>query len=208
MIPKEFAEFISSMWFEENGGIIINKYEFNNENIKLEVYLNSGDEEIENQIWEIDILKLKTEKFDIKWDTEIEILEDHFLLWEYIDNQTSIYFNGENKNADNLLADIYRMHKKEFGNKFEIEKYLNDCMSLSDLCNSKSGLFAYGPKKILDKFFVCLEKHNRNPNFVKSNINSKYKNETEIEIEKTLKLLRIGESYFIAENFNFKQKSK
>ncbi|MEP7092519.1 MAG: hypothetical protein ABI793_00555, partial [Flavobacterium sp.] len=62
--------------------------------------------------------------------------------------------------------------------------------------------------KILDKYFVCLEKHNRNPNFVKSNINSKYKNETEIEIEKTLKLLRIGESYFIAENFNFKQKSK
>ena len=75
-------------------------------------------------------------------------------------------------------------------------------MTLSDLCNSKSGLFATGPKKILKYYFECLERHNRKPNFQNNNNQPKYKTNT----EKTLKLLKIGGSHFIAENFAFKQK--
>ncbi len=202
MLPKEILEFISKDWFEDNGGIVINKYEYNNRNLKIEIHLDSGDEDIQNQIWEIEITELKSEKLEIKWETEIEMFEEHFLLWEFIDDRTTIYFNGENENADNLLADIYRIHRAKFGNKFEIEKYLNVCMSLSELCNSKSGLFASGPKKILENYFLCLKKHNRKPNYENSNTTPEYKNNR----EKPLKLLKIGESHFVAENFAFKQK--
>lgn len=120
------------------------------------------------------------------------------MLWEYTDNIASLYFNGKSETPDELLADIYRLHRREFGQEFEIEKYLNNCIDFSSLCHSDFGLFAKGPKKILDLYFLCLEKHKMIPYYYDYEI-------LENTLNSDLVILILGSSYFIGRDFKFKK---
>lgn len=61
------------------------------------------------------------------------------------------------------------------------------------LCTNDNGLFARGPKRILNKYEECLNANGIKTNFI---------NEIESE-KKDLKLLIFGDSYFIAKDFKF-----
>lgn len=200
ILPPTLKKLVESSNFENLGGITINKFERNSNDLTITFTITDGvrEEGEEDQLWELSIQGVQATKVVIESTEQLSFYEDHFLLREYTEAWTSLYFNGEAEHPDRLLADIYGAHRANFGNWIEIEKYLNPLFSLSKLCTSPFGLFAKGPKSILEVYSDCLDKCHLNPHFLDSNTMVK-------EPEPPLRLLIIGDSYFIGEIFSFKR---
>ena len=194
ILPTELTQILNSEWFEDNGGISIDKLE-NLENEKtIQFSLDTGDSKTANQLWQLNAKSVKSTKIDLDWSTDFYIFDDHFLLWEFTDYTTGLYFNGDGSNGDKLFVDFHKLHKSLFGKYFDIDKYLNDSLDLNSLCNSNVGIFAHGPMKILEHYYNCLKKNGRKPY---------YQSYDDPESKEKLLLLIIGKSYIIAEKFFF-----
>ncbi len=139
ILPQEFYDIINSGWYDDDGGVWIESFQCLEKDLRVSLLLDSGDEEITQQLWELNIIDFKSQRINIKWENNISFHHDHFLLWEYTDNIVSLYFNCKSETPDELLADIYRLHRGEFGQEFEIEKYFNNCTDFSSLCQSDFG---------------------------------------------------------------------
>nr|WP_276902468.1 hypothetical protein [Pedobacter kyonggii] len=91
------------------------------------------------------------------------------------------------------MIDLYKSHLKTYYGDFPFAYGINAAMDIFKLCKNRSGMFARGPKRILEKYQICLAKHNIQSNFVVGSSKPEHK----------LKLLVFGESYFIGEEFLF-----
>ena len=202
IFPDHFFQIIDSGWFEDDGGIEFISFEYTEDSITIQFILHSGDEEIANQMWQLQVGNLKAHKIVPVFTSVISYYTDHFLLWEFTDRQTSLYFTNKAENPDKLLADIFRFHRQHFDTYIEIDRYINHCMDFSSLCHSDLGLFAIGPKQILTGYYTCLTNHNMNPYF-QSDYEPAY-----TDSMKPLGVLILGESYFIGQDFMLKQISK
>ena len=201
IVPIKLSKILETGEFEDDGGLLITGLDYFADDLKVEFIVNPGDLEADsknNQLWELQIGNLKREKLEISWSSEIELHNDHFLIWDFTKSWTKLYFNGNARNADRFLSEIYQIHRRKFGRWIEVEKYLNVQPDLYGLCRSKYGLFAEGPKEILVAYEDCLRSHNMNPHF-----QGDYKGLNSHNREPLLQLLIFGESYFIAEKFEF-----
>jgi hypothetical protein len=198
-LPKELFEVINTGEFEDDGDILIIGLDYQGNNLKVKISVDTGIQNEPKQLWELAIWELKKEKIELQWTNQIKFFQEHYLLWEFTERQTSLYFNGKTENPAELLTDIFRLHRQQFGHWYEVEKYLNNCLDLYALCKANIGLFARGPKRVLEEYYAILEKYNKNPHF-HSDYNPEYEN-----YEKPLGLLIIGESFFIGEEFSFKK---
>ncbi|MGQ3087770.1 hypothetical protein, partial [Flavobacterium sp.] len=83
----------------------------------------------------------------------------------------------EGGNGKELLADRYKIHRS-FSNYLDIERYILEKrdglrnLDLLTLCNYDNGLFAKGPKKILQSYYNCLLANSKKPYFLDNTIAS------------------------------------
>lgn len=197
--PPELLKIVETGEFEDDGGLLITGLEYIANDLKVKFLVDPGYLEIDgkkDQLWELQIGNLKRVKLEISWNSEIGLYSDHFLMWDFTKSWTDLYFNGKAKSPDKLLSDIYQIHNKRFGSWIGVENYLNAERDLYYLCNSQFGLFAKGPKEILEVYEGCLSSHNMNPHFLGDSKGPYSENS-----ETPLRLLMLGESYFIGETF-------
>jgi hypothetical protein len=145
------------------------------------------------QVWELKIKNIADEKFTRSWTTHFSFYSDHFLLYEFTDPYTDLYFNGKATVPEKLFVDLYKSHLKTYSQDFPFAYGINGATDIFNLCKTASGLFARGPKTIMEKYQICLAKHNIKSNFIGGLTKPEHK----------LKLLVFGESYFIGEEFLF-----
>lgn len=194
IIPPDLQTILDSLEFEENGGLVISSLNYENNKLKILFKLLYPDIDKPNQIWQLDVLGVEKERFIRNWTTSLEIYSDHFLLYEYIDNYSELYFHGSTSNPEKLLLDLYSSHLTHYGKNLDFGIGINAPNGMLKLCTNDYGLFARGPKRILMKYSECLLINGIKSNFI---------NEIE-SVKKELKLLIFGESYFIAKDFKFK----
>lgn len=76
---------------------------------------------------------------------------------------------------------------------------------MNELCEMEFGLFAKGPETYLEEYKSILEKQETQP-YIYGNFKSKkWTGEEWIEENPNLKLLLMGESFFIADEFKFER---
>ena len=80
--------------------------------------------------------------------------------------------------------------------------------NLLTLCKSNIGLFAHGPKQILNHYFACLTKAGKEPYFFGDNPAKKWDGVKWVLEDKDLKLALLGGTYFIGQSFKFIQLNK
>ena len=193
IFPTDFKTILNSLDYQENGGLVISSLKYINDDLKVMFTLSFGDNETPEQFWQLDIVDIEKERFVRNWATFPEIYSDHFLLYEFIDNYTELYFNGSTSNPEKVLIDLYNSHISNYNNDLEFGLGINAPNGMLKLCTNDYGLFARGPKRILNKYAECLNANGIKTNFI---------NEIESD-KKDLKLLIFGYSYFIAKDFKF-----
>lgn len=185
--------------------MFITSIDFIASDCKLKISLDSGDEDIPNQLWEIQINNIREEEFQSEWFYDIQILSRHKLLEPYFEINKELYIKRKAENPDGLLKDLYVLHRKTFGDFRKIEKFFNTDKSLDELCKMEFGLFAKGPQTYLNDYMTLLEKQNAEPYLYGAFKSKKWTGDRWIEENPNLQLLLFGESFFIADEFRFRR---
>ncbi|SEF53161.1 hypothetical protein SAMN05421847_0243 [Halpernia humi] len=207
-LPLELKNIFESVEYEDFGKLLIDSIEINNQdNIHFNFTVNiEGDySEIgfnENHSWNLLINNCREYRIEDSRDFEsfIYVYSEHILLSNFKEKWKELYFNGENKNVNQLFVEFYNLHKYTFDDFIAMDKFICN-RNLTKLLNSNNALFARGPISILEEYFQLLKNGNKNPYYLETANN--YKNS---EINKNLKIIFIGNNYFISENFEFQKR--
>jgi len=195
-IPITLNKIFKCDEFLEDGGIIISSINYTKDKLELIFNIFYNGYEIPKQQWKIIINGLLKEKIERGWADYLVVYSDHYLLYEFSDIHGDLYFKEKSKNPDKLFIDLYKSYLKNYqGDFLPFGKGINPAMKITRLCNSNAGLFARGPKIILEKYHEVLSENNIRSNIVIS----------ESEKISDLKILFFGDSYFIAKSFEFER---
>lgn len=132
--------------------------------------------------------------------SEVKLLDDHPLLWQFNDHTASLYFNSGTGDGNRLFFDIQRVHNRLMAPYLPVETFLNH-ERRAGIVFAQFGIFAKGPLKLMQAFAECLHaagmKHNISmvypPGTLKRmNIDAEQNNP---------KMLVLESSYIIAEAF-------
>ncbi|MVN23524.1 hypothetical protein GO621_18550 [Mucilaginibacter sp. HMF7410] len=206
MLPKILKDILEN-YDPEDLDIVIKKVDYQASNPKLDIQVSvHGYHEQDNfvQRWNIETIQYRQSKFSLDYSSSLEISNDHPILWQFSDYQSSIYFSGNCSDPNLMFIDLYKLHKSLFEGLISFEETLNQG---NDFCNfisnSTSGLLANGPKKLLVKYGEILKKYNLNYTIIGDRIPTYWngeKHETEVG---NAKVLFIDSSYIVADEFLF-----
>lgn len=204
ILPVDLKTTLDSFDYDEDGGLTVRAIKYLDNELHFDFALYVGDlEENETQYWQLQVKNYRDSKIDIdNLGGYFNFYSDHFLLWEFMDSETELYFKKRTENPERLLADIYTIHNSVFENCITIEKFLNG-NNLLTICDSDSGLFGRGPKRILKYYFDCLQKAGKEPYFFGDYIPKKWDGEKWIPEDSNLKVAILGGTYFIGQDFKF-----
>ena len=194
-LPKELIDQFDKIEYQEDGGIVISSVQSLGNNLQVDFTLSFGSYDIPKQAWRIDIKEIKKEKIIIEWASYPVIYSDHCLLYDFLDNYSELYFNSKADNPERLFIDLYKTHVERCDKWIDFGVYINAPEGIEKLCDSDSGLLASGPKRILEQYGKCLKIHG---------VKTKFIGEVPCD-NKTLKLLILGNSFFIGADFEFKR---
>ena len=204
ILPKDLEDAFRDSDYDGEDDLIFRSLKLVDNELHFEFLLCFGDNEInENQLWQLQVKNYRDSKIDIEnLGGHFSFYTEHFLLWEFTNQETELYFKKATVNPERLLADIYTIHNTIFDNYISIERYING-HNLLTLCNYNNGLFARGPEKILKYYFDCLKKAGMEPYFYGEYIPKKWDGEKWVLEDQDLKVALLGGTYFVGTDFVF-----
>lgn len=142
---RELQEILNSVEFEEDGGIYISGTNWCQDDLKLEININSGLDEA-SQLWEVQISGVRNELVKGTWTGDLKLHSEHVLLWPYNGTVSELYFSKPTKNPYELFAAIVEAHHLTVNNWIPLDKFINinHYLTLLKLCKSHNALFAKG----------------------------------------------------------------
>jgi hypothetical protein len=197
ILPEELSKTLISPQFDDEAGLLIESVIFTEEDDILTFSIRL-DEDEPQETWEVIISGLEEEQIIRNWSQTIEVYKEHILLLEYHDIYTELYFKGVATNSETLFIDIFQSLTQLSDNRADVAKYILSPEIIRKLGVQGYGLFARGPKTILRVYEQCLVRQGIKPIFI-GEIEPSNEN-------KSLKLLKLGDSYFIGKNFLFERK--
>lgn len=199
---KELNDIFTSIDFEENGGLYISKAEWTSDDLRLVIVIKTGVDD-QKQLREIQVKGVRDELIKSDLAESMNLYEEHPLLWSHNQMQVSLYFSQPTNRPHELLTDITALHNRKTANWIRLEKYLNSGLTAIELCKSNSGLFARGPINLLEEYKSVLEVFSMHATILNGHNPKRWVNGYQVDETEILKVLVIGNSYIIAESFDF-----
>lgn len=200
VLPFELNETLNSYEFDDEAGLVIESINHKDDIIAITFSIRfDADKNTPNHLWLITARGVEIMHTLITWTQEIKLYNKHTLLLEFIDIETELYFNGTTGNPQGLYVDIGLELSNLAGNDVDVVNYIIPFPEVNKLSQQQYGLFAKGPKTILEGYARCLTKNGIKPIFI-----GEYE---PTEANKSLRLLRFGESYCIGHTFKFERLS-
>lgn len=202
-LNSKLADIFSSVEFEEDGGIHITGTDWYSVDLNLEFVVRTGIDD-EHQLWEAHITGVRDELIKSDWADQMQLLEDHPLLWRFKDIQSELYFSQSTDRPYELINSILETHQKMTNNWYSLNEFINcEYLSLIDLCKSSNVLFAKGPRKILTEYTRILDEFKMRPNLFGNQKPKRWTGKQWVDETDILQILLIGKSFVIAEKFDF-----
>lgn len=178
---------------EEDGGIIVSSLEYIDSDLEIYFTVSFPYSEIPHHNWRIRAINIKKERFERSWETNLRLFTNHPLLLKFNDDHSELYYHGKALHPEKLLFDVFRMFSENEWKDLEFGLGINTPDGFLKLCNGETGLFARGPKSMLEKYASVLHE-----NGIRTSMLDNME-----EDRQELMLLMLGESHFIAEEFIF-----
>lgn len=135
---------------------------------------------------------------------DVEILEDHPLLYEFTTSPTAVFFRGTVANPDSVMMDIAQAHATTFYPWRHFPQYLNMEQALSELLESGGGLIGQMPTPLAERVIKVLEHHNLEYKTAEGEPYIKLHDNPAL-LQTKLKVLLFGSSYFISYGFSIQE---
>ena len=209
ILPEDLKSSFDSIDYEEEGGLVAQSLNYFDHELHFTFSIFLGDiNQNQTQCWKLQVLNYRDSKIDVdNMGGYFRFYCDHFLLSEFTDTKTELYFKKRALNPEKLLAAIYKIHNSVFGNYISLEKFINGG-DLLNLCQANNGIFAHGPKHVLRYYYDVLQKAGAEPYYY-GDFPAKNRNGEKWTLEENnLKLALLGGTYFIGTDFNFIQLNK
>ncbi|KRF20201.1 hypothetical protein ASG93_31320 [Paenibacillus sp. Soil787] len=192
---QEFINKFKQAVFEDDIYIRPSHISEKNENliITFDVFLYGTEKLI--QSWKVTCKNFENYKLVNEFIGDIDIFQDHVLLWEYTELHTALFYNGKANNKYELIGELLSKHLEITKGWIDYNYYLNKSLewkSLDWLFSGDSGLVASGPSILLNEYKNILEKFG-----LKTSIIPNKRQQTKYEV------ITFNSSYVIAEEFIF-----
>ena len=135
---------------------------------------------------------------------EVQILEEHPLLYEYTQKPTAVFFRGDVPNPDALVMDIAQAHATTFFPWRHFPHYLNTEQSLKSLVEAGGGLLGQMPAPLANSLIKVLEHHGLEHKIAEGEPYIKQHDNPAL-LQTALKVLLFGKSYFVAYGFSIQE---
>ncbi|NML37434.1 hypothetical protein HHL17_09530 [Chitinophaga sp. G-6-1-13] len=161
--------------------------------VTIAVNVTSYDGEPFTQLWEVTVGGYVKGGATHRYFDELYCEVHHPVLWEYTLEQGELYFSGTVADSAALFQDLWQEHLKEtdhwlsFGNFIECDRLIT--------LKRRSGLLARGPVRLLQTYAACLDRHGVGWTIIGHRMPHGGSGK--------LKVLLMGSSYIIAEDFDF-----
>lgn len=132
----------------------------------------------------------------------VMLVDEHPLLFEYVESPTAVFFKGEVGNVDALTLDIAQAHATTFGPWRHFPEYLNMQQPLHTLLSSGGGLLGQMPAPLAGQMVKVLEKHGLETKTAAGDPYIKLHDNPALVTNKP-QVLTFGASYFISYAFAF-----
>jgi hypothetical protein len=188
---KEFAKKFKDAIFEDDVYLRPVKIIENEDDLIIDftVFLYGTNQKV--QQWRVSCRNLIDYRLLLDYIEDIDIFNDHVLLWEYHHNHCELYFREmPKKSRNNLIVDLFKKHKEITEGWVEFEIFLNEWSKW--MYDSEQGLLASGPDLLIQEYNTVLQKHG-----VKTSIIPSKKQTEECSV------MIFGQSYVIASQFRF-----
>jgi hypothetical protein len=205
MIPNELSDFLENV-DPEDLQIVITKADYKNSNPSFDIEVTSVTYDNEKNVvqnWTIETKQYRNCVISLSFCTTLQIVTNHPILWQYSDTQSSMYFSGKCSDANSLFVELYSIHESIFEGVVPFSEILYRTTDFSSAMESTSGLFAQGPRKLLEKFGQTLEKYNLKYTIIGDRIPSFWNGQEHLPETGDAKVLFINNSYVIASGFKF-----
>ena len=153
--------------------------------------------------WTVNTVRFRTSRLSFDFASQIVLLDNHPLLWQYSDKQSQLYFRGACSDSDKLFLDLYRVHNSIFGGLLNFESTINQAYNFGNLMKSRNALLASGPRQLMDEYRVVLERHNLECSIIGDRIPTYWDGENHVLENGSAKVLVIDNGYMIADAFEF-----
>jgi len=135
---------------------------------------------------------------------EIQILEEHPLLYEYTKKPTALFFRGEVTNPDSVVMDIAQTHATTFFPWRHFPQYLNTEKPLGTLFEEGGGLIGQMPEPLAEGIIKVLEHHNLEYKTAQGTAYIQMHDNPAL-LQSKLQVLLFGGSYFVAYGFSIQE---
>lgn len=172
--------------------------------LEVKIRVHDTDEQQGTQYtWKVEALEHRKSRFSLGYVDFLCITLDDPLLWEFTDVQCELYFNGQIENAAKLFHELYLTHKKLFGNYQPFEVVFAEMSSSFNHLLYSNGLVAKGSRKLMQLYAECLEGLGIGYSIVGERRPTYWDGNKHIPERESLKLLTLGDTFIIAEDFIF-----
>lgn len=195
MIPKQLLDTLTSLEFEEDGGIVIKSTEYNYEDLSITVAITTGKDEAP-QNWKITCLGMQIDQMSHGWASDLSILDTHPLLWPHGDQESELYILGPAETPVAIYGDIVMTHNANCNGWFHPNRFLNKSISPIELLSSSGGLLARGPHTLLSAYASVLTTYSVKHQLLSHAVSAP-------DAVTSVHLLIIGDNYVIAREFLF-----
>lgn len=132
---------------------------------------------------------------------DIQIVDDHPLLYEYITKPTAVFFRGNCARPEAVIMDIAQAHANVFYPWRHFPRYLNYEQPLLDLFTNGGGLLGQMPAPLAERVVQILAHHGLES---KTTEGEPYiaLHDNPALLQSTLKALLLGDSYFVSYGFS------
>jgi len=202
MLPKDLQDI-----FDEHEGdfdLYIVKADHSGDKFIIDFVVNPltiENERLAYQKWTIIASNLRKDRISFAPASFIEIKNDHPLLWEFTDTWCQLYFTGQCQNFEKLFYDLCRTNYEIFGELQSFNISLFKASNYFKPFQYSNGLLTQGSKKLMEKYAACLMENELDFTFLgETPPGYRYSHEFNLE---NLKILFMGDTYLIAEDFSF-----
>ena len=205
ILPKELLTVIENDELEWNGGAIITSIDYFADDAKIELSILLDRSEEKRQLWEVQLEGIRSENIRREWAEDIVVYDQHYLILEQMDLNSELYVKNPTPDSNKLFHDLYVHFLSKFEYDIPFDKYLNKASNIDFLLKMDNGLFAKGPKFILEEINTVLQNNKCETYYLGETPAKRWVNNQWIDESSNLIALTIGKSYFVAETISFER---
>ena len=211
MIPEELAKIFEEYDYDDLK-LYIRKVDFYSDiftfNVEIKTDANGYQASLGEE-WIVNVTGQRENRISFDLAADIDIKEDHPLLWKYTDLQCELYFSGICADPGKVFLDMYQTHYSLFRKYIPFETYLNS-NSFNSLFKMAGGLLARGPKTLLLKYAESLNAQGLDFSIIGERLPTYWDGNSFVPENRDLKVLFMSETstYIIGQSFDFIKQNK